>query len=195
MISNSLLAAEGENNYYIWVFVALLVVLVVVLLVVPMFTNKKRAKETSELHNSLKPGDVIKTVGGIIGTIIEIRQISPVDKEMVIETGVGDNKTTMVLDIQALYVVMSRVDAPVEETPAENEPEGESTEAIGSPVDDEAETVSNTESVAAVDPVDAELDENVEAVPEKPVESVTEENVESEAKVAKKSGAKKSTKK
>ena len=75
MINNSLLSAEGENNYYIWIFVALLVVLVVVLLVVPMFTNKKRAKETNELHNSLRPGDLIKTVGGIIGTIKEIRQV------------------------------------------------------------------------------------------------------------------------
>lgn len=106
MLSNMFLSAE--SNATTWIFVALLVVLVVVLLVVPMFTNKKRAKQTSELHNSLRPGDVIKTVGGIIGTIKEVRQVSPVDKEMVIETGDGDNKTTMVFDVQALYQIMSR---------------------------------------------------------------------------------------
>lgn len=111
MISNLFLSAE--SNATTWIFVALLVVLVVVLLVVPMFTNKKRAKQTSELHSSLRPGDVIKTVGGIIGTIKEVRQVSPVDKEMVIETGEGDNKTTMVFDIQALYQIMSRSSAPV----------------------------------------------------------------------------------
>ncbi len=90
------------------IFIVLLVVLVIALLVVPMFTNKKRAKQTDELHRSLQPGDLIKTVGGIIGTIKEIRQISPTDREMIIETGEGDNKTTMTFDIQALYQVMSR---------------------------------------------------------------------------------------
>lgn len=105
MVSFSFLNAIDPTTI---VFIVLLALLVVALLVVPMFTNKKRARQTDELHRSLKPGDLIKTIGGIVGTIIEIRQISPVDKEMVIETGVGDNKTTMVVDIQALYMVMSR---------------------------------------------------------------------------------------
>ncbi len=111
MVSNMFLSAE--SNTTTWIFVALLVVLVVVLLVVPMFTNKKRAKQTTELHNSLRPGDVIKTVGGIIGTIKEVREVSPSDKEMVIETGDGDNKTTMVFDIQALYQIVSRAAEPI----------------------------------------------------------------------------------
>ena len=109
------------------IFIVLLVVLIVALLVVPMFTNKKRAKQTEELHRSLHPGDVIKTVGGIIGTIKEIRQVSQYDKEMVIETGVGDNKTTMTFDIQALYQVMSRGDAAVEPI-EETKPEANATE-------------------------------------------------------------------
>ena len=111
MVSNMFLSAE--SNTTTWIFVALLVVLVVVLLVVPMFTNKKRAKQTTELHNSLRPGDVIKTVGGIIGTIKAVRVVSPRDKEMVIETGDGDNKTTMVFDIQALYQIVSRAAEPI----------------------------------------------------------------------------------
>lgn len=112
MVSNVFLSAEGSNSTMTWVFVALLVVLVILLLVVPMFTNKKRAKQTIDLHNSLQPGDVVKTVGGIIGTIKEIRQVSPTDREMVLETGDGDNKTTMTFDIQALYQILSRVNAP-----------------------------------------------------------------------------------
>lgn len=105
MVSFSFLNAVDPTTI---VFIVLLVVLIAALLIVPMFTNKKRAKQTEELHRSLQPGDLIKTVGGIIGTIKEIRQVSPVDREMVIETGEGDNKTTMVFDIQALYQVMSR---------------------------------------------------------------------------------------
>lgn len=122
MVSLSFLNVDATTI----VFIALLAVLIIALLVVPMFTNKKRAKQTDELHRSLKPGDLVKTIGGIVGTIVEIRQISPVDKEMVIETGVGDNKTTMVFDIQALYQVMSRSSTIVpakEDQPSEEDAE------------------------------------------------------------------------
>lgn len=105
MVSFSLLNAIDPTTI---IFIVLLALLIIALLVVPMFTNKKRARQTDELHRSLKPGDLIKTIGGVVGTIVEIRQISPVDKEMVIETGLEGSKTTMVFDIQALYQVMSR---------------------------------------------------------------------------------------
>lgn len=101
------------------IMIVLLAIMVIVLIVLPMFTNKRRNKAINELHSSLCPGDVIKTVGGIVGKIIEIKEISPVDKEMVVETGVGDNKSTMVFDIQAVYQVVSKVNAPAVEAPAE----------------------------------------------------------------------------
>ena len=124
MVSFSLLNAIDPTTI---VFIVLLALLIVALLVVPMFTNKKRAKQTDELHRSLQPGDLVKTIGGIIGTIVEIRQISSEDKEMVIETGGGDNKTTMVFDIQALYQVMSRSSTivPAKDEPEKTEPEPE----------------------------------------------------------------------
>ena len=101
------------------IMVILLVVLVAVLIVLPMFTNKRRNKAINDLHSSLRPGDVIKTVGGIVCTIKEIKEISPVDKEMVVKTGVGDNKTTMGFDIQAVYQILHKVDAPLEILPEE----------------------------------------------------------------------------
>lgn len=115
----NLLAIEGQTV----IMLVLLAVMVVVLIVLPMFTNKRRNKAINDLHSSLRPGDVVKTVGGIVGTIIEIREISPVDKEMVVETGVGDRKSTMVFDVQAVYQVLSKVDAPVEPAPFEEKPE------------------------------------------------------------------------
>lgn len=142
-----------------WIFVGLLVVLVVVLLVVPMFTNKKRAKQTMDLHNSLMPGDVIKTVGGIIGTIKEIKQISPSDREMIIETGEGDNKTTMTFDIQALYQIIER--AP--------RPESSETNDVFAP-ENKSET-----------PVVAESEEKVE---DKTVDNEVKEQPEEKATVA-----------
>ena len=132
MVNFSLLNAIDPTTI---IFIVLLALLIVALLVVPMFTNKKRAKQTDELHRSLKPGDMIKTIGGIVGTIVEIRQISPVDKEMVIETGVEGSKTTMVLDIQALYMVISRSSTIV---PAEEEQSETANEAQESVVESDA---------------------------------------------------------
>ena len=99
------------------IMLVLLAIMVVVLIVLPMFTNKRRNKAINDLHSSLRPGDVIKTVGGIVGTIVEIKEISPVDKEMVVETGVGDNKTTMVFDAQAVYQVLSKTEEPAPTAP------------------------------------------------------------------------------
>lgn len=87
--------------------IVLLVAMVIIIIVLPMFTNKKRQKQINALQDSVKVGSTIKTVGGIIGKVVEIRQTSPVDKEMVIETGNEGSKTTMVFDIQAVYQVMS----------------------------------------------------------------------------------------
>ena len=178
------------------VFIVLLVLLIVALLVVPMFTNKKRAKQTEELHRSLQPGDLVKTVGGIIGTIKEIRQVSPVDKEMVIETGEGDNKTTMVFDIQALYQVMSRsavsTVAQKEENSAEpenKEPESAPVvapvveEPAAEPVEEAKETVA--EEAAVSDDVANETSETAAVAPE------AENAAEQKAPVAQKSTAKK----
>lgn len=172
-MKNTFLCAE--SNTTTWIFVALLVVLVVVLLVVPMFTNKKRAKQTTELHNSLRPGDVIKTVGGIIGTIKSIRQISPNDKEMVIETGEGDNKTTMVFDIQALYQVMSRADAPVDAFEEHNdEPKDEHNEPEPAPVAEEPKTEQSESEVKAEEPKTEQPEPEVEKTEENTVDASAE---------------------
>lgn len=198
MIPISLLAAEGgdQNPGTIWIFVALLVVLVVVLLVVPMFTNKKRAKEANELHNSLKPGDLIKTVGGVIGTIIEIRQVSPADKEMVIETGVGDNKTTMVFDIQALYQVLSHVETPEEAEPAAAEGQEEVSDTLAAP-ENEPEPIADTVEtpVQAAEPAVEETAAVAEEAPATEEPKAEAEDAAPKAKSTKKVPIKKSTKK
>ncbi|WP_438848751.1 preprotein translocase subunit YajC [Anaerocaecibacter muris] len=172
MVSFSFLNAVDPTTI---VFIVLLVVLIAALLIVPMFTNKKRAKQTEELHRSLQAGDLIKTVGGIIGTIKEIRQVSPVDREMVIETGDGDNKTTMVFDIQALYQVINRNNTVV---PATEDAEDKPTE----PVENAAPAV----VAEAEQPVKVEeKTETVVTEPEKEekVES-TEEPAQEQAAVA-----------
>ena len=48
---------------------------------------KKREKETQEMRNSLEVGDEIVTVGGIIGTVVSMRE-----DHLVIETGSDRSK-------------------------------------------------------------------------------------------------------
>ena len=194
MVSFSMLSVDTPTI----VFIVLLVVLIVALLVVPMFTNKKRAKQTEELHNSLQPGDLIKTVGGIIGTVKEVRQVSPVDKEMVIETGVGDNKTTMTFDIAALYQVMSRSSSTVA-AKADNEdntPEPEKADEVFAPAV-EAEEKSAEQAAPDSGEVAEQPAQEATATEQEAKEAVEEKAEAAPAAVhpAKKPVAKKSTKK
>ena len=108
---NILFAAAGEepkNDWMTFLLIGLVVVMVVVVVVLPMFSRNKQKKEADEGKRFLRPGDKIKTVGGIVGTIIAINTISEAEKELVIETGIDDRKTTMVIDLNALYVIMQR---------------------------------------------------------------------------------------
>lgn len=109
--------ANGCNNAMIPMLIVLAVVVVGVMIVFPMITNRKQKKAVQEQRGNLSVGDTVETVGGIIGVIKEIREPAPGRKELVIESGVEGSKTTLVIDIQALYMVLNRVNAPVELTP------------------------------------------------------------------------------
>lgn len=51
--------------------------------------NSKRRKQEEEMRNSLKPGDEIITIGGIVGKIVSIKDDND---SFIIETGVDRNK-------------------------------------------------------------------------------------------------------
>lgn len=95
-------AAKANNNW--WVYLVLLG-LVVVMLVVPMFTNRKRSKEYSNMINSVNVGDTIRTVGGVIGRIVKINEKDGY-KTIIIETGAKNNKTTMEMDMASINTVL-----------------------------------------------------------------------------------------
>lgn len=63
-----------------------MVVMIVVLVAVFYFflyrPQKKQERETTEMRNSIELGDVISTVGGIIGVVVRIK-----DDMLLIETG------------------------------------------------------------------------------------------------------------
>jgi len=77
---------------------------IVVLIVVSTTKRKKESKMADEFVNNLKVGDKIKTYSGIFGTIIALKE-KEYGKIAVIETGEGNNKTTMVIDLMSIYCI------------------------------------------------------------------------------------------
>lgn len=86
--------------------IVLMVALIAAMFIIPRFTNKKQADKVNELYTNLKKGDEVMTIGGIIGTIVEVVDKNT-GKVVVIETGVGENKTTMSLDVKGIYQNMT----------------------------------------------------------------------------------------
>ena len=105
MINFSLFGSVDAKTIILFVVLGLLLV---ALFVLPMFTNKKRQKEAQAMYDSIRVGTKIKTVGGIVGTIVEINTINAVDKEFTLETGKEGSKCTMVFDMKAIYQVMGQ---------------------------------------------------------------------------------------
>ena len=82
-----------------------LVVMFVALYFFGMRPQKKQEKAQNEMRNSLKVGDEITTIGGIIGKIVSIRE-----ETCVIETAHERTK------IRILKSAVSRVDVKAEDT-------------------------------------------------------------------------------
>ena len=88
--------------------IGLLIAMVVMLVALYFFgmrPQKKQEKAQNEMRNSLKVGDEITTIGGIIGKIVSIRE-----ETCVIETAHERTK------IRILKSAVSRVDVKAEDT-------------------------------------------------------------------------------
>ena len=130
--------------------IIILAVIVVLFIAYTFYSNKKRSKQMEEerqKRDSIQPGYKITTIGGIVGTVVEIDHEA---NTFVIETGTGENKSTIKFDKQAIYTF----EAPV----------NESENAVVDDVFGNAETQETTEEK----PVESENEE------EKPAEDKTD---------------------
>ena len=110
MLFNLLATAGGnpaQEPWVTWVFLGILGLAVIGLFAYRTFSKKKSQENSENQKNSLNPGDKIMTVGGIVGTIVEVLSLDK-GKEIIIETGSEDRKTTMTLDISAIYIITER---------------------------------------------------------------------------------------
>lgn len=119
------------------ILIVILVVLVLVVFVLPIFNNRKQKKQYSSMISSVKVGDKVKTIGGILGTVVDIKQITESEKSITIETGSAGSATTMVLDINAIYQIIN---------PVTNAPTADELKTSVKPADKKEETIN-------VDPV------------------------------------------
>ncbi|MBQ8308354.1 MAG: preprotein translocase subunit YajC, partial [Clostridia bacterium] len=94
-------------------------------------TQKKRQEETQNTLDAIKPGNKVKTIGGICGIVVEVCD----DNTFVLETGSENSgKSYMKFDKQAVYqtdAVAEKAAAPVpaaEETKEEEQPKEKETE-------------------------------------------------------------------
>ncbi|MBR2971161.1 MAG: preprotein translocase subunit YajC [Clostridia bacterium] len=102
-----LLGAESGTNPIM--LIILFAVIILVMFVMPIFTRRKQQKEVNETFEKLSVGDEVLTAGGIMGVVVEVKTHESGEKLMVIETGEGENKTTMTLIIQALRLNYTKV--------------------------------------------------------------------------------------
>ncbi len=100
--------AAPPDNSMTWIMFAILGVLLVVMLVTSMLQRKKQKKQADEMTNNLVLGCIITTIGGIVGTLVEI------DDEngcYYIETGSYKDKHTIQIVKNAIFSVRSQRDS------------------------------------------------------------------------------------
>ena len=122
MLKN-LLADSSQISTYI-----ILGVLIVAIIAMFVFSSKRRKKQEEEAKNlidAVKPGNKVKTIGGICGIVVEV---DTEENTFVLETGSEQSgKCFIKLDRQAIYQTDAVVEkalpaaegAPSEEAPAE----------------------------------------------------------------------------
>lgn len=132
------------DDYSQYILLAVMVVIIALIVVFYFLTNKKRKKQeqdAQDLINAVKPGNKVKTIGGICGIVVEVDNE---ENTFVLETGTEvSGKSYLKFDRQAIYqtdaVVEKKEEAkaePAAETPAEVPAETPATEtAVIAPVD------------------------------------------------------------
>lgn len=100
----SVLLAEGEqqstNDWLSYVLIGVLVVVLIGAMVLMNRRNKKRQQEAEDLINAVKPGNKVKTIGGVCGIVVEVDED---ENTFVLETGSETSgKCYMKFDRQAI---------------------------------------------------------------------------------------------
>lgn len=133
-----MLANVLASNTASWIMIGVLVAIIVVFMVYNRKVQAKRQQETQDMLNAIKPGNKVKTIGGICGIVVEV---CPEDNTFVLETGTeASGKSYIKFDKQAVYQTDAVAEKPAEvpaETPVETP--AEEVKAEETPVEENKE--------------------------------------------------------
>ena len=111
---NSLLV--NSSTIFTYVILGVLVVAIVVMFIFSSRKRKKQEQDAKDLINSVKPGNKVKTIGGICGIVVEV---DAEENTFVLETGTEQSgKCFIKFDKQAIYqtdAVAAKDEAKAEE--------------------------------------------------------------------------------
>ncbi len=135
MLANLLASNVGS-----WIMIIVLVAIIIVFMVYNRRVQAKRQQETTDMLNAIKPGNKVKTIGGICGVVVEV---CPEDNTFVLETGTeASGKSYIKFDKQAVYQTDAVAEKPEKASKSKKEENAEeTTETVEEmPVDAPAET-------------------------------------------------------
>lgn len=110
LLACSQAAADGTSGFFgqygSLIFMVVLMVGLIVLMIVP---QRKREKKIKEMLDSIKRGDRVRTIGGIYGTVEQV-------KDDIVTISVGPDKARLVFARGAIATIENRGDSDVENT-------------------------------------------------------------------------------
>lgn len=117
------LLAEGDTTPWTsYIPIIIIVLLLVAFFVWSFISQKKKQKAFNDTVNAVRPGNKVKTIGGIVGEVVEV---DDAEGTFVLKTGDSEgNYSYMKFDKQAIY----QTDAKPE--PAEEKKEKEEKEEV-----------------------------------------------------------------
>lgn len=109
----NLLAGTG-NEWVSYVLIGVLIVILIGSMILMNRRSKKREQEAEAMINAVKPGNKVKTIGGVCGIVVEV---DPDENTFVLETGSeATGKSYVKFVRQAILESDAVVETPSKET-------------------------------------------------------------------------------
>lgn len=113
---------QNNANWVMYVIIGVFLVAMIVMMVISSRRRKKEQQESENLINAVKPGNKVKTVGGICGIVVEVNDE---ENTFVLETGSeGTGKNYLKFVKQAILetdAVVEKKDAKADDRKEEQE--------------------------------------------------------------------------
>ena len=134
----SSLMAANYGNVVSYVLIGVMVAILIVSMVLMNRRSKKRQQEAQDLIDAVKPGNKVKTIGGICGIVVEV---DPEEDTFVLETGTEKSGKCYIKFVrQAIFESDATIDKDEKKEKHADEQAKEEQPAAEEPVKELAET-------------------------------------------------------